>query len=490
MSDHEILLRWLAKAAARMNWNRRIRDLGQFACVFVAVWLLVEVITALRPPAPALTAVHVALMVIALSVAVLLAVRLTRTATLSEAAWATDTRASLKDELKSALWFVQVDQRDAFVELLVKRAARTTQKLSAQRLFPFAVPRSILFALALTLVTSALAWLSPRIHWEGLQELMVGSTTVEITTERPATDEAELLAESSRLAKPEKLTATWSQLERLAAQLPPGSDRSAINHAVAARDAGLTAQLLNALERNRSNESAKNSEVSSGDKLLSAASAQRLLEALQRMSDDAQTAAPPEKPIAAEITPSVRTARQQLSVADEERRKITGTPAEGEVTPNNRLSAISRSGAGMREVAYGEGEAAAAGSQTSVSGAATGERSGRSQAGGSEGEHPNSGEAGPGDEGPILGQRTDRIVARLEKLCGDRNEDLRQQELDEEFYAETQHQAARFAYDDVVAQWLLQREVVVVPGSMPMNYREAVKQYLLSQHAKEHAKEE
>lgn len=467
-----------------MSWNRRIRDLGRFGCLFVAIWLLVEVITAFSLPAPARTAVHIVFVVVALSLAGALTVRLARATTLNEAAWACDTRASLKDELKSALWFVHLDQRDSFVELLVKRAARTAQALNPRRLFPLAVPRSVVFALALTLVTSALALLSPRISWTDLRELAAGITTLEKAMDGPATDESEALTASSKVAKPEKLTATWSDPEQLAVQSPPGSKTTAMDRAVAARDAGLTAQLLNALQRNQSDETPNDQFATPGDKLLSAASTQRLLEALQRMSDDVQTAAPPERPVTADVTPSVRTARQQRTSASEEQRAITGTPAEGEVTPNNRLSAISRSGAGMREVAYGEGEAAAAGSQTSVSGAATGERSGRSQAGGSEGEHPNSGDAGPGDDGPILGERTDRIIARLQKMSGDHNEDLRQQELDEEFYAATQHQAARFAYDDVIAQWLLQREVVVAPGNMPLNYREAVKQYLLSQHAK------
>ena len=50
------------------------------------------------------------------------------------------------------------------------------------------------------------------------------------------------------------------------------------------------------------------------------------------------------------------------------------------------------------------------GSQTSVSGAASGDRTGRSQAGGSEGEHPNSSPTGAGDDQPVLGERTERLV--------------------------------------------------------------------------------
>jgi hypothetical protein len=139
----------------------------------------------------------------------------------------------------------------------------------------------------------------------------------------------------------------------------------------------------------------------------------------------------------------------------------------------------------MREVAYGEGEAAEGGSRTSVSGAASGDRTGRSQAGGSEGEHPNSSPTGAGDDEPVLGERTERLFAQLEKMSGERNEDSKQQETEEEFYAATQRQASQVEYESITALWRAQREAVVPPGGTPLSYREAVKQYFLRRHAKD-----
>jgi len=152
---------------------------------------------------------------------------------------------------------------------------------------------------------------------------------------------------------------------------------------------------------------------------------------------------------------------------------------------NSRLRARSRSGVGMREVAYGEGEAAEGGSRTSVSGAASGDRTGRSQAGGSEGEHPNSSPTGAGDDEPVLGERTQRLIAHLEKMSGLRNEDSKEQENEEEFYAATQRQASLVEYASITAQSGAQREAVVAPGGTPLSYREAVKHYFLRQNAKE-----
>src|SRR6185436_1072355 len=44
MSDHDILFRWLATAAARMGWNRRMRELARLACAIFALCLLAEVL--------------------------------------------------------------------------------------------------------------------------------------------------------------------------------------------------------------------------------------------------------------------------------------------------------------------------------------------------------------------------------------------------------------------------------------------------------------
>ena len=129
MSDREILLRWLATAAVRFDLDsahararpiclrarravsarRSARDPWRSrACPFRA-----------RSPAA----------IVALAVVALLAWRLARPTTLAQAAGAADTRAALKDELKSAHWFVQRAARGAFVELMVTRAAQTAQRL-------------------------------------------------------------------------------------------------------------------------------------------------------------------------------------------------------------------------------------------------------------------------------------------------------------------------------------------------------------------------
>ncbi len=486
MSDYEILRRWLAKVAARISWNRRVQVLGRSACVLISIWLFIECVEVFPVPRSILTAVYFSCGIVAVAVAVVLAVRLVQPTPLEQAAWASDARACLNDELKSAQWFARLAGRDAFVDLQIKRAAVTARSLNARLLFPIPMPRSALIALSLVLMAGALAWFSPRVSVSSVQALLDQSGELAQMNDGQTVEDVAPNVSGSQSAKLDELASAWSDMERLTNELPAGSGKDAMKKAVAARDASLTAQLLKSLERSQPSDAPRDKFSPPGGRLQPAASRQRLLEAMERLSDEKQSERPIEPPTKAEISPTVRTATQQLRAqAREERRKITGTPAQGEVTPNNQLRAVSRAGAGMREVAYGEGEAADAGSRASVSGAATGERTGRSQAGGSEGESPNSGEAGPGDDEPVLGTRTERLVGRLEKMGEEHEANLKQQELEEEFFAATQHRTAQLAYDDIVTQWSLQREVAIAPGEIPIPYRNAVKQYLLSQHAKE-----
>ena len=465
-----------------------MRELGWFVCALAALGLLAEVLEIFGVPAPVLSAVAPVLAAAALAVVALFAWRLTRPTTRAQAAGAADTRAGLKDELKSAHWFAQRAARDAFVELLLMRAARTAQTLDARRLFPLAVPRSVLAALTLATLTVAMAWFSPRIALPVTREPMSGPASTVVRTRAAAAGENEIekiAAEppSANTVTKDDLTATWARLERLAKELPAGAEEGLIKRAVAARDARLAAQLLQASERNRAAAAPQPPAARPQRELKSADTAQRLLEALQSLPNNENKALP--ETTKAEVTPTIRTATRLREQAREERRKITGTPAQGEVTLNSRLRAISRAGVGMREVAYGEGEAAEAGSQTSVSGAASGDRTGRSQAGGSEGEHPNNSPTGAGDDQPVLGERTERLIAQLEKMSSKRDEDSKPQDTEEEFYAATQRQASQVEFESIIAQWRERRESVVRPGGTPLSYREAVKRYFLSQHARD-----
>jgi hypothetical protein len=430
------------------------------------------------------------LVISAFAAVVLFTSRLARPTTLAQAAGAADTRAGLNDELKSAHWFAQGAARDGFVDLLLTRAAQTAARLDVRRLFPVGVPRSVLAALALAVFTGSLAWLSPRIALPGPREPMPASAPAGIASQTERTvgeSRAERIA--AELTSPGAMNrdaaTDWSKLEEMTAELPAGAERQALRRAVAARDARLVGQLLQALQRKRAAGAEQEPAADAEGKQMQAGVAHSNPGArVPEVSSEEGRA--PRDPVRNASSDGTARVRQQLrEQMREEQRRLQGTPAQGEVTPNNRLRAVSRNSTRMREVAYGEGEAAEAGSQTSVDGAAVGERTGRSRSGGSEGEHPLNSPTGPADTQPVLGEQTVRLEAQLQKMRVERSDDPQRQETEETFYAATQRQASQVGYESLTAQWQVQREAALAPGHTPLSYREAVKRYFLSQHGKE-----
>jgi hypothetical protein len=485
MSDREILFRWLATVAARVGWTRRLPELGRLACALVALRLLAEVLEVLAVP-PSVRSVLVPLLVIAaLAVVALFAWRLTRPTTLAQAAWAADTRADLKDEIKSAHWFAQGPARDALVELLLARAARTAQRLDVRRLFPLGLPRSALAALALAVCTGALAWFSPRIALPVIQE--PGSTPA-VTSGKASEDAAakdeidKITAESAlpEVAPRQDQSAAWSQLEQLTKQLPAGAEEEAIREAVTARDVRLVSQLVQALGHKQAQQAG--ARRSKGEQM-PAGNAQGILDSLADiLKKEAKPAAEPSAGAAEE--PTARVTQQARNQAEEERRKMSGTPAEGDIEFNPRMRAVHRNSAVMRDIAYATGEAAEAGAQTSVDGTAMGTPDSKGRAGGTSGEHPES-SATDTDTLPVLGEPTVRLQAQLDKVRVEREDDPEQHATKEEFYAATQRRASQVDYESIVAQWRAQREAALASSRTPLSYREAVKRYFLTQHAKE-----
>jgi hypothetical protein len=487
MSDREILLRWLATAAARLTWSRRMRELGRFACALVALYLVAEILETLGVPAPVLAALVPLLAIVALAVVALLAWRLARPTTLAQAAGAADTRAALKDELKSAHWFVQRAGRNALVELMVTRAAQTAQRLDIRRLFPLGVPRSMLAALALAIFTGALAWFSPRIALPvGYQSISRPAPAANGSAADRGLAQNEVEKTLGELALQDTARHdpnAWSQLEQITTELPSGAEKDAIRRAVAARDGRLVAQLLQALQSKHAAAAQPDPTVGPDDKQMPAGVAQSTPGERQRDKASQDGEGPRESAANASAGATARVRQQLGEQSREEKRPLQGQPMQGQVTQNNRLRAVSRNSASMREVAFGEGQAAEAGAQTSVAGVARGERTGRSRAGGSEGEHPQNNTTGDGDTQPVLGEQTMRLEAQLQKMRVEGSNE--RPETEEAFYAATQRQASGIGYDDIMTQWRTQREATIASSATPLSYREGVKRYFLIQHGKE-----
>ncbi|MGH8632483.1 MAG: hypothetical protein ACREU7_17185 [Burkholderiales bacterium] len=481
--------------AVRLGWSRRIPELGRLACALVALPLIVETFKALGVPAQIMSAVMPLIVVTAFALSVLFVVRIARRTTLAQAAGAADTRAGLKDELKSAHWFAQHPAQNVFVEVLLTRAAHTAQKLDARALIPLRVPRSGQTALILAVFTAALTLFSPRLALPVLQELTLASTPA--ATGRPAESgggENELATMIAKEAAPQNQSPdaaavrepvpSWVQLEEVAKQLPAGTEEEAVRRAVAARDARLVAKLLQALRHKQADAAELDSAQRSGYEPVPANQGQGSLEQLQEALQNGTK--PVEDPLADALPePTARVTQRLREQAEEERRKMAGTPAEGDPEFNPRMRAVNRGGVSMREMKFAAGEAAEAGARTSVDGHAMGPPDGKGRSGGSSGEHPESSYNAAPDMQPVLGAPSVRLEVQLRQVRVERSDDPEQDATREEFYAETQRRASQLGYESLDVHWRTQREVALRPGQTPLSYREAIKRYFLTRHGRE-----
>lgn len=468
-------------------------ELSKLVCLLVALALTAEVLKVFGVPAQVLSGLASLLVLGALAATSMFVWRITRPTTLSHAAGAADARAGLRDELKSAYWFAQHPVRDAFVDALLARAARTAQAIDARRLIPLGLPRSAQAALVLALFTGALAWFSPRLNLPAMQGPGPASAATSVSGSPAAgVNEFEKMLAQEQAIAPAALPdaasmpdqkATWAQIEEAVGQLPAGSEEDAIKRAVAARDARLVAKLLQAL-RHKQADAAELDSLRPSDEPIAANPGQgdpeRLQPDLEKGSKPIQ--APPADDFA---QPTARVRQQLREQAEEERRRITGTPAEGDPEFNPRMRPVNRTGVAMREMMYAAGEAAEAGAQTQADGPAMGPPDGKGRSGGSSSEHPESSFSTEFDPTPVLASPTARLEVKMQQVRIERTDDPEQDATSEEFFAETQRRASRVEYEGREVQWRTQRENALQQGRTPLLYRGAVKHYFLSQHGKE-----
>ncbi len=146
--------------------ERRLRLNGFLSAAMLAVWLLMLVLIAWRalrwlgealPAASALVILAAVLAGLGL-LALLLVKLIARWSTPARAAIEADRRASLKDELTSAHWFLQEPQASEWMTAQLERAARTAGALQPARLIPLRIPGVALGALLAAVLVLLALW--------------------------------------------------------------------------------------------------------------------------------------------------------------------------------------------------------------------------------------------------------------------------------------------------------------------------------------------
>lgn len=484
MSERDTLLSWLDRAAVRARRGRWLRECVALVSALLALAALHQVLRALIP-APQVVAALVPFLLFAAAGAIaLVAVRVSRRPTREEAATVADTRAQLSDQLRSALWFAQRVGDGPLAELLIAQAGRNATALDARRLFPLTVPRGLAVTLTLALLGVGLVWFVPD---AGLPAATPGSTKSAATVEaRRAASQMRAASQvapndASRPAESDRVRAAWAQIQELASALS-GEGEEEVARAIAAHDAPRATQLLQTLQQ-QTPQAAAGSAARPQTEQMSATLAAGILERLKDLLR--AEAAQPEAVARNADAPTAQLTEQLRADAQPEKGDPGGQQSAGETMLNDMLRAINRSSIGQREVAGGGGEAAEQGSQSNVGGGAMGRRVGVSQAGAQDGERPQATPTADADSEAVLGPKTMRLEAQLQKVKVESAASEDQPAGEEALYAQTKAQAARLGYETVSAQARQGPETVATGKETPLAYRDAVKRYMLEQHARE-----
>ena len=217
MSDRETIVQSLAKVESRIRTNRRVARIGAGLAVFILFAILVKFWDLVSPFSSSAIRGFWVVWFAGLAAFVIHSLRFR--GSLSEAAAEVDQRASLKDEVVSAYWFVSHNASGPWIDLHVRRAAETVRKLNLRSLYPRIIPHTSYVAVTGTVLllalnfaplqladSSLLSWpaadLSPPTEAEALfNEIEELLSEAEALRPDPTIDQFQDLIESMREAR-------------------------------------------------------------------------------------------------------------------------------------------------------------------------------------------------------------------------------------------------------------------------------------------------
>lgn len=190
MSDREIIIQLLRNVEWRMRANRLLHELA-LGLSIAFIFLIALKVWDLFSPLRAVTITFV-IAACAFSYAGFVAWRVRKKGTLGQAAASVDQRAGLRDEIKTAFWFINNPRSSEWIEGQLHRAARNAGRIDLDRTYPGIIPRTSYTAAVMVLLFAGLNFVPlPLNHnWLMLQAAPAGSLT---ETERAALDSTEQL---------------------------------------------------------------------------------------------------------------------------------------------------------------------------------------------------------------------------------------------------------------------------------------------------------
>jgi hypothetical protein len=169
MSDQEVIIQLLRTVEWRTRANRLFYELTVGVSVALAALILFKLWDLFSPfQAVTIGAVSGILAVLFVVFAVW---RIRVKGTLEQAAALIDHKAGLRDEIKTAFWFLNNPRSSVWIDLQIQRAAKSAGKVDVQRAYPNLIPRTSYIAAATVLLFVALNFIpAPLNHnWLMLQ---------------------------------------------------------------------------------------------------------------------------------------------------------------------------------------------------------------------------------------------------------------------------------------------------------------------------------
>ena len=230
MSDKQIIIKSLERVERRIRTNRFLKELALGATLFLAFPLALKLWDLFDPLRASTIAIIAGIWVLLFATYVVS--RGLRKATLNQAAASIDKVAALKDEIKTAVWFIHNPRPSAWVDAQIRRAATTAKQIDVDMFFPRQVPKTLYVAAILVLLFVGLNFVPlPWNHnWLALQAAPAFNLTAE---EAAILKQTEALLRKAEKLKPELA----EKIEEIVKQLQEGKI-----------DAGQAAQMLEALQ--------------------------------------------------------------------------------------------------------------------------------------------------------------------------------------------------------------------------------------------------
>ncbi len=492
MNDRDVLIFTLAAVARRLRLNALLGELAWMACAISGALVLYQIlVAAISAPAVA-SALQTLLILLLIGVVVVFAVRGLRPITLDEVAATADAQADLKDELKSGYCFARQAEASPLVDLQIRRAVLTVQRIDSRELFPIAIPRGAFAALALIFAASLLPWIAPQFGHPQSTSTDSIATEVAATAGKarqlqplsnplPAAGRVALeIPDGTQMPGARGSDAAWARLEAAVHALADGEELKDLAEAMEHRDTARTVQLLEEFERRREYARAQAGGRPPADTVHASPD---LIARLQKLFSPGGNV--PQSALDAVAEDDVVHALDLAQRLDDMRASGANNPAAHTLDEgtNPLQAAVPLERFGPREARRSQGQGGEFAGTTDVEGGAMGRRVTQSNLGA--GGKPSANETSNSNNieaEQVLGARTMRLAVQLKqvKIEGNNPREGDAQGVAEAAYAATRAQQAQLGYQNAPQHAGYVTESALSGDRIPLAYRGAVKEYFLA----------